>query len=163
RRAIGLVPTLAEAHDELAVYLIRLGRRDDAAEASRQQLVHVPDSIDARQFLGRYHRDRSEFAEAALHLREALRLKPLDQPAGTELAHALFLRAATQVQAQADASEDYRQARELSPPWQQALVDVSWSAALTKLGLPDEARERLAKASVPAPIVLDQLLLAESA
>lgn len=162
RQAIRLVPSLAEAHDELVEYLMRLGRADDAAQAAREQIAHVPDSLEARQLLGGYHRGRGEFAEAVTHLREALRLKPLDQAARGELAHALFLKAAAQVRAGADPSEDYRQAREFAPAWQHALVDVSWSAALTKLGREDEARERLAQAAGPSAL-LSYLQVVESA
>ena len=74
--AIRLKPTWAEAHNELGLRFLSLGKYDEAAAAFKEALRYKPEFADAHKNLGVVYGYQSRFDEAIEQLKEAIRIQP---------------------------------------------------------------------------------------
>ena len=77
-KAVALDPKLATVHSVHGRALMDAGRRMEAAEAFRRELVHNPNDFDSNLYLGLLLKDENRLDEALVHLTRAGRLRPQD-------------------------------------------------------------------------------------
>jgi tetratricopeptide (TPR) repeat protein len=77
-RAVGLNPALPTAYSFYGRALMGTGRRPEAAEAFRKELVGNPNDFDSNLYLGLLMKDEERLDEALDHLKRAGRLRPKD-------------------------------------------------------------------------------------
>jgi Flp pilus assembly protein TadD len=71
-RLVAVVPEARWARDELAHFLLRCGRGDEAEAVARATLAQAPDDVAAHAFLGQRLALREALPEAVWHLRAAM-------------------------------------------------------------------------------------------
>lgn len=77
-KAVALDPKLPTVHSVHGRALMDAGRRLEAAEAFRRELVHNPNDFDSNLYLGLLLKDENKLDEALVHLNRAGRLRPQD-------------------------------------------------------------------------------------
>jgi len=108
RKALGLVPGLAEAHTNLGLLLDQQGRSDEAERHYRQAIALGPESGTPHLNLGVLLAGQKRFPEAEAAYRRALELAPGSAVAWTDLGVLLAC-----LKREAEAEQSYRTAMEL--------------------------------------------------
>jgi len=130
--ATQLLPEDAEAHANLAVTLLELGRLEDAVISYQRALQIKPDYADAHINLGNALRSLGQLDEALASYRRALAIKPEYAEAHRNLGNALL-----QAGRVDEAVVSYRRALAIKPDFADAHNDLG--NALLALGRLDEA------------------------
>lgn len=130
-RAIELEPTLAEAHNNLALVLGKLGLAAEAQAALERAAAANPDLAAARSNLGALMSRGSAIDEAAVMLREAVRLDPQSADARTNYGAVLMRQHRF-----AAAMEEFRRVLAASPGF--ASAELNLGLALLTAGRLDE-------------------------
>lgn len=153
RQAVAADPDDPEARHNLAAALVRLGRRDDAADELAELLRRRPDFYLGHFTLGTLRAQQGRDAEAVEHYRRALALYPDHRDSHFNLANALRRLGRWQ-----EAEEHYRRAAELDPGSPQA--HFGHALSLMQLGRWRQARQRLEEAhrALPGDAVLADAL-----
>ena len=144
QRAIHLNANLAEAHYNLGVALLGLGRRDEALAALRQALQLKPDYVEAQNNLGNVLKEQDRLEEAGAAFRRALEIKPDYAPAHHNLGNLLGDQGHFE-----SAIAEYRRALDLEPNYPEACNNLG--RTLVELRRFDEARAALARALALRP------------
>jgi predicted O-linked N-acetylglucosamine transferase (SPINDLY family) len=76
RRAVAIMPAMAQAHASLAQLYQHLGRQGEAVASCQQALRHQPDQLIAHLTLGRIYREQGKLAEAEAAFRQGLSHAP---------------------------------------------------------------------------------------
>jgi len=87
--ALRIKPDYVEAHNNLALVLMRTGRADEAIIHYRQALTENPDSAEVHNNLGAVLAGLGKFPEAGISFRKAVELKPDYTDAHSNLAAVL--------------------------------------------------------------------------
>lgn len=131
REAIGLIPTFAEAHANLALLLDQSGRKAEAENHYRQALDGNPECVQTLLNFGAMLAQQKRFAEAEQAYRGALALRPDSAVAWSNLG---VLQACCKNEAAAESS--YRRAIALDADY--ALARFNFSYLLLRQGRFDE-------------------------
>jgi len=117
-------PDSVEAHNNLAVALVRLGRLQEAMGHWEQALRIKPDSAKVRYNMGVALQRAGKVSEAIAQYEPALRIKPDYAEAHSNLGVAL-----EQTHRVREAIEQYEQALRIKPDYPQAQNNLAWLLA----------------------------------
>jgi tetratricopeptide (TPR) repeat protein len=131
-RAAELMPLDAEAHGNLGIALLEVGRIDEAMARFRRALQIKPDYAEAHNVVGNVLLDRGRPEEAAASYRSAIAAKPGYADAHNNLGNALL-----HLRRVDEAAGSYRRALEIRPDY--AEVHNNLGNALIDLGQLEEA------------------------